>query len=145
MENSTKNTEKSSIKIAVTSQNYRTVTKHAGLTRKVLVYDVQCSEDGKIKIEEMKDARIKLPKDMALNTCKQGVEHPIDIADVLVSGSCGEEFISNMARRGIIVSVTEKTDPVEAVKEFLENGTEHFTCDGPHQIKIKRHPNCLHN
>ncbi len=124
--------------VAVTSQNYRTVTKHAGLTRKLLVYEVNNK-----KIKEIE--RISLPKENALHTCKPSVKHPVDIADIIICGSCGEDFVSKMKARNINVSVATKADPIEAIKEYFANGEKLDTCDGPHQKVIKRHPNCPHN
>jgi predicted Fe-Mo cluster-binding NifX family protein len=74
-----------------------------------------------------------------------GVKHPIDVANAIVCGSCGEEFIQNMCKRGIVVSVATKNDPIEAIKEYLAKGESHYTCDGPHQEVIRRHRNCPHN
>jgi len=142
---SMKNQIKGSIIIAVTSQNYRTVTKHAGLTRKFLVYDVRCSDDNKTLAEIKEIDRISLPKEDALHSCKSGVVHLIDVADVIVCGSCGEGFIKKMSARDIAVSVATKSDPIEAIEEYLSDGERYDTCDGPQRKVVKRHPNCPHN
>ncbi len=139
------NPSQGSMVIAVTSQNYRTVTKHAGLCRKLLVYRVQRDKDCKSIKSINEIERISLPKENALYMCKLGIEHPIDVASVLVCGSCGEGFLKKMGQRGIAVSVATSGDPIEAIKEFLANGARHYTCDGPHQKVIKRHKNCPHN
>lgn len=49
------------MKIAVTSQNYRTVTPHAGKTRRFLVYDVS-PDRVPTEVE-----RLDLPRDMSLH------------------------------------------------------------------------------
>ena len=45
--------------------------------------------------------------------------HPLDAVDVIIAGSFREGFATRMAKRGIVAVVTDLTDPVEAVKEYL--------------------------
>lgn len=142
---SMENSAKDSLVIAVTSQNYRTVTKHAGLCRKLLVYNVKYNEDEKNPVDINEIERIRVSKEEALHTCKPEADHPVDVANVLICGSCGEGFIRKMEGRDIIVSVATKDDPIEAIKEYLGNKERHYTCDGSHQTMAKRHRNCTQN
>lgn len=102
------------MKIAVTSQNFRTVTPHAGRTRRFVVYEA--AEDGGEPVEVN---RLDLPKEMSMHEFHGQGPHPLDAVDVIIAGSCGEGFAARMKTRGIIVVATELTDPVEAVKEYL--------------------------
>lgn len=95
------------VKIGVTSQNFRTITSHAGKTRRFLVY-----EAGPEGIRELE--RLDLPKEMAMHEF-HGDQHPIDDLDVLITGSCGQGFLSRMAAKGIRVIATSETDPMTAV------------------------------
>ena len=107
----------SAIKIAVTSQNFRTVTNHAGRARRFLVY---LAEAGKPPVEV---ERFDLPKEMAIHELGGAdVSHPLDTVDVLISNSFGAGFARNMARRGIIASLTDESDPLRAVEEYLLKG-----------------------
>ncbi len=95
------------MKIAVTSQNFRTITGHAGKTRRFIIYQV----DNNGAIEEIE--RLDLPKEMSMHEF-QGTEHPIDAVDYLITQSCGPGFINKMKNHGIEVYTTEETDPETA-------------------------------
>jgi len=95
------------MKIGVASQNFRTITGHAGRTRRFLVYESLPDEIREIE-------RLDLPKEMSMHAFR-GVRHPLDALDVLVVGSCGQGFIQRMAARGVRVVATSETDPLTAV------------------------------
>ncbi|WP_303902247.1 NifB/NifX family molybdenum-iron cluster-binding protein [Thiohalomonas denitrificans] len=101
------------MKIAVTSQNFRTVTGHAGKTRRFLVYDSQ------VEGEPDEIQRIDLPKGMAFHDYHGDDPHPVDVADVIITGGCGQGFVNRMAARGIRVVATSETDPMRAVKAIV--------------------------
>ena len=101
------------MKIAVASQNFRTVTPHAGRTRRFLVYEA--GTDGTIAEVE----RLDLPKELAMHDFHSDDSHPLDAMDVLIVGSCGEGFIRRLAGRGVRVLTTEETDPLAAVRAAL--------------------------
>jgi len=92
------------MKIAVTSQNFRTITGHAGKTRRFLVFEV---EDGKPELIE----KLDLPRDMSFHELPHGNPHPVDGVDILITASCGDGFRRKMTERGIALVVTEETDP----------------------------------
>jgi predicted Fe-Mo cluster-binding NifX family protein len=100
------------MKIAVTSQNFRTITGHAGNTRRFLVFD----EDG----NELE--RLDLPKAMSMHEWRGGDDdpHPLDAVAVVITASCGVHFPERLARRGIRVEQTAETDPVKAVRDYLQ-------------------------
>lgn len=100
------------MKIAVTSQNFRTVTPHAGKTRRFLVYE---AGDG----EPVEAGRLDLPKELSIHEFRADGPHPLDAVDVVIAGSFGEGFAARMAARGIVVDATELADPIEAVKAYL--------------------------
>jgi len=95
------------MKIGVGSQNFRTITGHAGKTRRFLIY-----EAGQAGIREIE--RLDLPKEMSMHEY-HGDHHPLYELDVLIVGSCGAGFIRRMAARGVRVVATGEPDPVEAV------------------------------
>ena len=98
------------MRIAVTSQNFKTVTGHAGKARRFLVYEV--GADGALREVE----RLDLPKDMSIHETGPEAPHPLDGCDIVVTGSCGEGFPRKMARRNIRVFTTDLTDPAEAAE-----------------------------
>lgn len=101
------------MKIAVTSQNFRTVTGHAGRARRFLIYDV--SPEG----EPVEVDRFDLPKELAMHNFRGGGAHPLDGVDVIMTQGFGEGFARRMAMRGIVAATTEKTEPVDAVKAYF--------------------------
>ena len=111
------------MKIAVTSQNFKTITNHAGKARRFIVFNVD--EAG--NIEEL--SRLDLPQEMAFHNF-QGNEHPLDGVDALLSASFGLGFMNKMARRGITASLVNTTDIKTAIDEFLKNGqiVPEFAC-----------------
>jgi len=118
------------MKIAVTSQNFRTVTPHAGRTRRFLVYE---AAEG---CEPVEVDRLDLPKELSVHEFHADGPHPLDAVDVIIAGSFGEGFATRMARRGVVAVATDVTDPIEAVKEYLarlQSGGElpaRTACDG---------------
>ncbi|MEN8214150.1 MAG: NifB/NifX family molybdenum-iron cluster-binding protein [Pseudomonadota bacterium] len=99
------------MKIGVTSQNFRTITGHAGKTRRFLVF----SENPDGQWEET--GRLDLPKEMSMHEFRGDV-HPVDELDVLITASCGAGFKRKLAARGIDVITTSESDPVDAVNRF---------------------------
>lgn len=104
------------MKIAITSQNFKSVTNHAGKARRFLVFEII---DGQ---EPQEIDRISLPKEMAFHELAMGTAHPIDGVDALLSASFGAGFARKMAARHITASLTEETDPLKAIEIFLAKG-----------------------
>ena len=102
------------MKIAVTSQNFRTITQHAGKTRRFLVYE-QDPATG----EAREQARLDLPKEMSMHEFR-GEDHPIFEMDYLITGSGGQGFIQRLARADVQVILTSEEDPLTAVQAVLE-------------------------
>lgn len=101
------------MKIAVTSQNFRTVTPHAGRTRRFLLYNV--AEDGTVA----ECGRLDLPRELAMHEFRGEGSHPLDDVDVIIAGSFGEGFARRLAARGIHVVATDQADPLAAVRDYL--------------------------
>ncbi|WP_180966955.1 NifB/NifX family molybdenum-iron cluster-binding protein [Cohaesibacter celericrescens] len=105
------------MKIAVTSQNFKTVTNHAGRARRFIVFTV--GQDNQPQETE----RFDLPKDQCIHELGgKKVAHALDGVDVVISASFGPGFARNMASRDVIASLTDETDPVRAVQDYLSNG-----------------------
>lgn len=98
------------MRVAVTSQNFRSITGHAGKSRRFLVFEWQ--EGG----EPAEVDRLDLPKEMSLHEY-HGDDHPLySLAlDAIITGGAGEHFVQRMGRRGIAVIATGETDIQTAV------------------------------
>jgi predicted Fe-Mo cluster-binding NifX family protein len=98
--------------IAVASQNFHTVTGHAGMARRFIVFN---AEKGQSPREV---TRLDLPKDQSIHEFK-GESHPLDDVQVLIAGSAGAGFIDRMTARGVTTVVTSEIDPATAVANYL--------------------------
>jgi predicted Fe-Mo cluster-binding NifX family protein len=95
------------MRIGVTSQNFRTITGHAGKTRRFLVYEA----DGETEPREVE--RLDLPREMSLHEY-HGDDHPIYGLDAVITASCGSGFVQRLGRRGVKVVATSEQDPAAA-------------------------------
>ncbi|MBU6298688.1 MAG: nitrogen fixation protein [Alphaproteobacteria bacterium] len=100
------------MKFAVASQNFRTVTPHAGKTRRFLLLDA--APGG----EPVETGRLDLPKEMCMHEFR-GATHPLYDVQVVIAGSAGPGFIARLKERGVTAVATEETDPRKAVTDYL--------------------------
>ena len=100
------------MKIAVTSQNRREITQHAGRCRNFHVFD---AEDGTITGRSL----LELPKEASFHDASPHAPHPLDGIDVLIAGGMGAGLQARLARRGIEAVVTTERDPERAVLLWL--------------------------
>lgn len=101
------------MKIAVGSQNRKSVTEHAGRTRRFTVWETTPgTEPRHVKW-------IALPKELAFHEFHGSGPHPIDEVDVLIVGGAGPGFVRRLADRGVTVVQTSETDPEKAVRDYL--------------------------
>lgn len=124
------------MKIAVTSQNRKTITEHAGKCRKFWVYDIHNRQiAGK--------ALLELPLEQSFHESAHAAgpqaAHPLDGTCLLIAASAGRGLQTRLAQKGIQVAVTTETDPDRAVTAWL-NGTLPLVtgpahdCDSHHGI-----------
>ena len=106
-----------SFKIAVCSQNRKTVTEHAGKCRKFWVYDI---EQGRVIGRSL----LELTIEQSFHEAKEGQAHPLDEVDVLITGSIGGGLQQRLRQRGILGVVTTETDLDQAVADFLAGKIE---------------------
>jgi predicted Fe-Mo cluster-binding NifX family protein len=101
------------MKIAVASQNRKTITGHAGKCRKFWIYDVTGrAVQGKTLLE--------LPKEQSFHESHGAGPHPLDGINVLISGGMGAGLQHRLRQRGIDALVTPEEDPDGAVVAYLE-------------------------
>jgi predicted Fe-Mo cluster-binding NifX family protein len=103
-----------SMRIAVTSQNFRTITGHAGKSRRFLVYEAD-ADGNPTEVD-----RLDLPMELSLHEY-HGEDHPLfelKLTGIVTQGA-GSGFLQRMARHGIQVYTTSATDPLQAVSAIL--------------------------
>ena len=101
------------MRIAVTSQNFRSVTGHAGRARRFIVFEV----GDKGTPQEIE--RLDLEANMTIHGFDPRSNHPLDNMKVLITAGSGEGFIRHMAARGVQVVATAESDPAMAVAAYL--------------------------
>lgn len=100
------------MKIAVASQNRKSVTGHAGKCRKFWIFDIAASQiTGKTLLE--------LPLEQSLHAHHEAQSHPLSGVQVLISGGMGDGLARRLARMGIEGLVTTETSPEHAVEAYL--------------------------
>jgi len=102
--------------IAVTSQNFRTITQHAGKSRRFLIF-AQNASGQTVEVE-----RLDLPLEMSMHEFK-GEDHPIFKVDFLVTGSSGQGFVKRLAQQGVKVIATGESDPLKAAEALFAGKT----------------------
>lgn len=112
--------------IAVSSQNRKTVTEHAGKCRKFWVFDIL---HGQVTGKNL----LELPIEETLHAAIAGQAHPLDEVSVLITAGMGGGLQQRLKQRGILGVVTAQTDLDQAVADFLAGKIEPFaasSCSG---------------
>lgn len=100
------------MKIAVSSQNQTAVTAHLGRCQKFWIYDV---DNATIQNKEM----LQLSKTQSFHESSPQDPHPLDVVQILISGSMGHGLARRLQSKGIQPIITSETDPDTAVTTYL--------------------------
>ncbi|MFW2374039.1 MAG: NifB/NifX family molybdenum-iron cluster-binding protein [Gammaproteobacteria bacterium] len=111
------------MKIAVTSQNRKTITEHAGRCRKFWVF---ITDNNTIVDKQLRE----LSKDQSFHDSSPDDPHPLDDIDVLIAGGMGQGLVMRLERKGIKGLISRETDPESAVLLYLNGSLE---SGQPHQ------------
>ncbi len=108
------------MKIAVTSQNRKTITGHAGKCRKFWVYTIA-------ERAVVSKTLLELPieqsfHESAHSAAGAATPHPLDDVNVLISGGMGSGLKARLLQKGIQAVATTETDIDAAVAAWL-NGS----------------------
>jgi predicted Fe-Mo cluster-binding NifX family protein len=101
------------LKIAVSSQDGRTVTGHAGRCRKFQVYEIGKNGVSGRTLRE-------LTPEQTLHSSPLGDGHPLDDVHVMITAAVSPFLYQRLQRGGIRPFVTDESDPDEAVRILLE-------------------------
>jgi predicted Fe-Mo cluster-binding NifX family protein len=110
------------MRIAVTSQNRRDITEHAGRCRNFWVFEL---DGGRITDCSL----LELPKEASFHDSSPHASHPLDGVDLLIAGGMGEGLQARLARNGIASVITGETDPERALLLWLAGS---LPCAAPH-------------
>ena len=105
------------MKIAISSQNARSVTGHPGKCRKFWIYTI---EEGKPKGREL----LELAKEQMFHQHPANEPHPLDEVDVLISGMMAVWLQERMATFDVKALATPETDLDKTVADYLAGTLE---------------------
>ncbi len=101
------------LRIAVSSQNRKTVTDHAGRCRKFWVYEVR---QNKVYDKTLRE----LTLEQTLHSSPLGDDHPLDDVHVMITAGMSPFLYQRLQRGGIKGYVTDESDPDKAVQMLLD-------------------------
>ena len=119
------------MKFAVASEDFLTISGHAGHAARFLVFEAEAGAD------PVEIARIDLNEDQTIHNF-QGGQHPLDGINVLIAGSAGGCFVERMQSRGITTVVARDIPPATAVAAYMMGVISPLTeagaceCSGDH-------------
>lgn len=119
------------MQIAVTSQNRRTITQHAGKCRAFMIYAV---EEGEVRARNL----VELPMGASFHDSHEGLPQALCGVDVLITGSMGAGLSRRLAQHGIRALITEEEDPDTAVADFVAGRLQAIPNNHRHQCE--HHP-----
>ena len=109
------------MKIAIASQNQKTIFGHAGKASKYLVYSVD-AETKEIIDKELLELK---KEDILHNRFHESPDpfapHPIYDVDIVITGGAGPGFVNRLASQNTKVIITSETDPDLAVTQLLDD------------------------
>jgi len=117
--------------IAVTSQNRRSVTAHAGKCCRFWVYVME----GDILTGK---SLLELPREQSLHE-SHGRPHSLDAIDVLISGGMGLGLANRLRASGIEALVTTEIDPDLAVAAYLAGELPQNSVGVEHRSRTHEH------
>ncbi len=95
--------------IAVASQDFATVTGHAGQARRWLLFEAgPAGPAGEPR-------RIELTRDQVFHHWTDQGSHPLDGIAAIIATSAGDSFLNRMGKRGVAVVLTGEAEPARAV------------------------------
>ncbi len=124
------------MKIAVASQNRKTVTDHAGKCRRFWIFRL----DGTRLADKY---LLELPMHQTLHASPHDAPHPLDTVNVLICGGLGAGLQQRLKQKGIQAIATPETDPDRAVAAWLVGTLEELPAelhDHAHLHAGRRHP-----
>ncbi len=101
------------MRFALTTQDFESITPHAGRARKFLVFEAEAGT------EPVKIKHLEIGEDQIFHIFDGNGPHPLDEVQVVITGNAREKFIRKCSDRGIQAVLTSESDPMTAIKGFF--------------------------
>ena len=102
------------MQIAVTSQNRKTISEHAGKCRKFWIYDL---EKGVVTGKRL----VEVSMEQSLHASSGLLAEPLAEINILITGGMGPGLHERLMQSGILPVITMEEDPDAAVTALLSN------------------------
>jgi predicted Fe-Mo cluster-binding NifX family protein len=100
------------MQIAITSQNRRTITAHAGKCRRFWIYDV---ENTRINNKRL----VELPIEQSFHAKHHGLPEALSGISVLITAGMGCNLFRRLIEFGVQPLLADEGDPDHAITDFL--------------------------
>ncbi len=120
-----------SIKIAVTAQNRKSISSHAGACRNYHIYTIE--DNGSFKKELIELAKNETLKFTFHEDQSKHPKNYIFDMDFLLTGGIGQGGVNKLAIQKVIVFVIKETDPDTAIQKFINKNLVIFEPENHHQ------------
>lgn len=120
------------MQIAITSQNRKTITEHAGSCRNFWVYHL---DQGKVARKEL----VELSIDQSFHASHHEIADPLLGIEVLITRSMGTGLYHRLQQHGILPIITTEDNLEKAITAFLENRLEVRALDTMHSCDDHHH------
>lgn len=105
------------MRIAISSQNLKSITPHAGKCRRFWVYDI---DSGRCLGRQL----VEIPLEQTFHASQGGMAPALAGVDVLITGSMGSGLRQRLKTNGVTALVTAEENPDVAVTAYLSGKLE---------------------
>lgn len=117
------------MQIAITSQNRRTITEHAGKCRNFWLYDIDANRVAGKRL-------VELPLAESFHASGSGLPAPLAGINALITGSMGSHLFRRLIDLGVQPLLACEEDPDRAIADFLAGclltRSPAYACDDQH-------------
>lgn len=107
------------MKIAVASQNRRTISGHAGKVSRFYIYTINDKTKDIVDRELLSLSKEDILHNRFHESNNPWAPHPIFDVDLVITGGAGPGFINRLAIQSTEVIITSENDPDAAIRMFF--------------------------
>ena len=130
-----------SIKVAVTAQNRKTISSHAGVCRNYFIYTI--NDDNTYEKELLELAKNETLRYTFHDDKSENPQNKIFNMDVILTGGIGLGAVNRLAAKKVTALIIKETEPDIAIEKFLNKTLNFF--EAKHNHKSKHNHKCFSN